>query len=252
VRTEGLETLDAISKQLIFEIRATDGIDPIVQWMNLLCLDLDNDVENDFGHCDPGEVSRGLHELGVTISNLEFADYPHELWKNGRPTPEWICNELPLIFGVLNDFGHGIQSAYFDISYDNLGIYHAVIQHAYSEAAPEDRPIDWHEEDLTLKYGGIVLETKLAEELYAAVRSGQLSMEDAISRLGQLLPAIRARFPERPPTALIGSVPSWVRSQEDITRWLSESVPQYGPAFEELKDWALNKILTNSVRTALH
>jgi hypothetical protein len=252
VKTEGPETLDAISKQLIFEIRATDSIDAIAQQMNLLCLDLDNDVENDFGHCDPDQVSKRLDQLGVTISNLEFADYPHELWKNGRPTLAWIRDELPAIFNVLTDFGHGIQSAYFEVSYDNLAIYQAVMRHARSEADPEERPGWDYGEDLTLKYGGIVLETKLSEDLYAAVRSGHLSMEDAISRLGQLLPAIRARFPEPPPTALIGGVPSWVRSQEDITRWLSETVPRYGPAFEELKEWALDKILTNSVRTALH
>jgi hypothetical protein len=252
VTTEGPETLDGISKQLIFEIRATDSIDPIAQRMNLLCLDLDNDVENDFGHCDSDEVSKRLQELGATISDLEFADYPHELWKNGRPTLDWIRDELPIIFSVLNDFGHGIQCAYFQIPYDNLGIYHAVLRHARSETAPEERPEWEYEEDLTLKYGGIVLETKLSEELYEAVISGRLSMDDAISRLGQLLPAIRARFPEPPPTPNFGMIPFWVKSPEDIENWVSESVPKYGPAFEELKNWALNKILTNTVRTALH
>ncbi len=237
--TEPIETLHEIVEFERFAIEATKHLGPFGLEIDRVCYHLHEDLLDDDRHQDQDEVFRALVERGVRIERDALADYPWEIWEKRWPTQEWLEHDVPRIFDVLNRFDHGLYS----ISYEPKGaardLYAAAFRAAWDNADPRTRPPGCEEEDMSEKAASVVFRVKLRNAVYAAVQAGKLSVADAVSRMDAIGDETQLRWPNKSAEAAalmaIGNP------------FVPTPIVKFGPEHEELLNWALWNIVTDSL-----
>lgn len=226
---EPLETLHEIMERERIAIRLTNELGPFGPEVDRVCYHLHEDLDDEGRHQDQEELQEALGEAGVNFDAWGLDAYPWEIWEKRGPTIEWVERDIPIIFGVLNSFSHGI----YDISYEPKGaawyIYSAAFRAEYDALPVSDRPSGYEPEDLTGKAAGVIFYVRLADDLYATIKRGEMSAVEAANRLDALQPAIQQRWPNEPPFSIFGPV------------------SRYNEEYESLRQWSLKTMLSNSV-----
>jgi hypothetical protein len=226
VITEPIETLPEIIELQRFAIEASKELGPFGPDIDRVCYHLHEDFSDEERHQDQDEVFRALIDDGVRIERDALLDYPYEIWERRWPTREWLEHDVPKIFQVMNRFNHGLYS----ISYEPKGaasdLYAAAFRAAWHSAEPASRPAGWDPEDLSKKSSTVVFSVKLGDAVYAAVKSGKLSVAEAVSRMELVKEEVLLRWPDKNAAAA--------------------RFTKFGNEHQELLDWAIRTVVTPS------
>lgn len=228
-----------LKQVLTFEIEALGHLFPLGEGNDRICYHLHNDPCDEQDHCNAVEVYTALREAGVEIETGALADYPWEIWETRWPTTDWIENDLPKIFDILNHFGHGIYAITYEPSDRMRGLFNAAFRDAWDHADPHTRPPGCEAEDLSGKTASVVFHVRLYEAVYRAVKGGRLTLQEAADRLGVIQADVRARWPDK----------------DAEVRWLMDfprlgEFPNFSEHHEELLQWAVWSVVNEEAEKA--
>lgn len=239
MRTEPQETLSEITQLIEFEIEALGHLFPLGDVVDRICYHLHDDPLDDNEHRNADEVYAALCEVGVNIERSALDDYPWEIWEKRWPTSDWLTNDLPKIFDVLNRFGHGIYSVSYYPRGAALPLFHAAFRDAWDNADPKTRPPNCESEDLSEKAATVVFHIRLNEAAYREVKSGKFTFMEAARRVAAIQDEVRLRWPNKEAEA---------RLRLGIPRL--RDIPRFDDQHEELLKWAIWHVVSDDAEKA--